>query len=131
MPAPMPVSLHQLRVRTHVALGALLRGFRAAVRWVSGVLVPTLDPSDRSVSFEGGFVLGVRDLGGGSLFEGCGFGLLEFLFGGFEGLFVGCLLGNGGACGIGAGGVALGHGGCWDGVVVMAVVLGVGGVVGW
>lgn len=91
------------------------------------MLVLTLDPSDRAVGFEGGFPLGVRDFGGGSLFKSCGFGLLEFLFGGFDGLFGGLLLGSAGAFGADASGVASRHGGCWIGVIVV-VVVGIGGV---
>ena len=91
------------------------------------MLVLTLDPSNRAVGFEGGFALGVRGFGSGSLFEGCGFGLLEFLFGGFDGLFGDLLLGSAGAFGAGASGVALRHGGCWGGVIVV-VMVGIGGV---
>ena len=104
--APVPVSLHQLRIRMRVPEGALPRGLRAAVRRICGGLVHTPDPSDRAVGFVGGFALGVRDFGSGSLLKGCGFGLLELLFGGFGGLFGEFLLGGAGAFGAGAGAVA-------------------------
>ena len=116
MPAPMPISLHQLRIAVLVPVRSLTRGFRAAVRRPPSVLVLTLDPSNRAVGFEGGFALGVRGFGSGSLFEGCGFGLLEFRVGGFEGLFGEFLLGGAGAFGASPGGVALAYGGCWVGV---------------
>jgi hypothetical protein len=46
-------------------------------------------------------------LGGFPLLEGCGFGELELLFDGFDGLFGEFLLSAAGAFGAGAGGVTL------------------------
>ena len=115
VPAPMPVGFHELGVRMHVAGRALPRGFGPAVRREISWFMLTPDPSQWAVGLEGGFALGVRDLGGFPLLEGCGFGELGLLFDGFDGLFSEFLLDAAGTFGASAGGIALWHGGCCAG----------------
>jgi hypothetical protein len=110
VPKSMPIGLDALGITVEVAQRALARGFGAAVWRRAGAGVVRFDNPRLAVVCELRMTLSVGDSGGGLLLEGSGFGELEFLFDGLDGLFGEFLLDAAGAFGADAGGVALWHG---------------------